>query len=151
MKKQIKKQQSGRSMIEMVGVLAVMGLITAGAFVLISSASSSQKRNRATDDIMEIAAGVRSVYAEHDNFGSGIDANILAAINKSATGPYAGSTYSVAMSTSSNTQFVVTLSNVPAKDCNGLKIRGFKDATTTCSASASATSGTGNVTVTFDK
>ena len=151
MKKQTKKQQSGRSMIEMVGVLAVMGLITAGAFVLISSASSSQKRNRATDDIMEIAAGVRSVYAEHDNFGSGIDANILAAINKGNTGPYSGSTYSVAMSTSSNTQFVVTLSKVPAKDCNALKIRGFKDATTTCSASATTTSGTGDVTVTFDK
>jgi len=149
MKKQTKKQQSGRSMIEMVGVLAVMGLITAGAFVLISSASSSQKRNRATDDIMEIAAGVRSVYAEHDNFGTAIDSNILAAINKGTTGPYSGSAYSVAIG-SVNTQFVVTLTNVPAKDCNGLKIRGFKDATTTCSVAANSNSA-GTVTVTFDK
>jgi type II secretory pathway pseudopilin PulG len=150
MKKTNKKQQSGRSMIEMVGVLAVMGLITAGAFVLISSASSSSKRNRAVDDIMEIAAGVRSVYAEHDDFSGGIDGKILTAINKSDKGPYSGSTYSVAANTDT-TKFDVKLTNVPAKDCNGLKIRGFKDATTACSVAATATTGTGTVTVTFDK
>ena len=150
MKKQIKKQHSGRSMIEMVGVLAVMGLITAGAFVLISSASASSKRNRATDDIMEIAAGVRSVYVEHNDFSGGIDKDILNAINKSNKGPYSDSVYAVAVNANSTTKFDVTLSNVPAKDCNGLKIRGFKDATTTCSVAADSTK-LGTLTVTFDK
>ena len=59
MKKQNKKHESGRSMIEMVGVLAVMGLITAAAFVLITSAMRSQKLSRADDDISALAAGVR--------------------------------------------------------------------------------------------
>ena len=57
-----KKHESGRSMIEMVGVLAVMGLITAGAFVLITSAMRSQKLSRADDDIAALAAGVRLLY-----------------------------------------------------------------------------------------
>ena len=56
MKKQSKKPESGRSMIEMVGVLAVMGLISAGAFVLLRSGMSSQKRNRIQDEIGNIAS-----------------------------------------------------------------------------------------------
>ena len=56
-----KKYESGRSMVEMVGVLAVMGLITAGAFVLMRSGMATQKRNRAVDDVATIVAGMQSV------------------------------------------------------------------------------------------
>ena len=38
------RQESGRSMIEMVGVLAIMGMLTAGAFVLISLGINRQKQ-----------------------------------------------------------------------------------------------------------
>ena len=61
MKKQNKKHESGRSMVEMVGVLAVMGLITAAAFVLIRSGMASQRRNRAIDDVSTIVAGMQNV------------------------------------------------------------------------------------------
>ena len=72
MKKQTKKQQSGRSMIEMVGVLAVMGLITAAAFVLINSALSSQRLSRVDDDVSGIVNGVRLLYNAAPDF-TGID------------------------------------------------------------------------------
>ena len=68
MKKQNKKHESGRSMIEMVGVLAVMGLITAAAFVLITSAMRSQKLSRADDDIAALGAGVRLLYNNSEDF-----------------------------------------------------------------------------------
>ena len=129
MKKQVKKTkkaQSGRSMIEMIGVLAVMALITAGAFVLISSANSSQKRNRAIDDIMEITAGVRSLYAERDTLPEINSDIVLAAIGKSETGPYSGSKYVVR--TDSATQFSVILVKMPEKDCQALEIKNWKDA-----------------------
>lgn len=62
-KKANKKHETGRSMIEMVGVLAIMGLVTAAAFVLITSAMRSQKISRADDDISALVAGVRLLYA----------------------------------------------------------------------------------------
>lgn len=145
MKKQIKKQQSGRSMIEMVGVLAVMGLITAGAFVLISSANSSQKRNRAIDDFMEIAAGVRSLYAEHDTFPAATvmtNTTVMTALGKSTQGPYSGSTYEVARA--SDTTFTVKLTGMPANDCSALAIKQWRDAT-------SPTCNNGTFSVTFNK
>ena len=59
--KTTKRTQSGRSMIEMVGVLAVMGLITAGAFVLISTGMQSQKRSRVADEVSAIVTEMQSV------------------------------------------------------------------------------------------
>jgi len=67
-KKVAKKHESGRSMIEMVGVLAIMGLITAAAFVLITSALRSQRLVRIDDDVSAIAAGVRLLYANQPSF-----------------------------------------------------------------------------------
>ena len=100
-KKVNKKHESGRSMIEMVGVLAVMGLITAGAFVLITSAMRSQKISRADDDVSAIAAGVRLLYNASTDF-SGINAandsgkSTLQVIGyDKVTPPYGAGTYSL--------------------------------------------------------
>ena len=62
--KNTKKQESGRSMVEMVGVLAIMGLITAAAFVLLSSGYKSQKRSQAADEIDVIVSNVRAMAAQ---------------------------------------------------------------------------------------
>ena len=40
------RQESGRSMIEMLGVLAIMGVITVGAISMISYAMRMQKQSR---------------------------------------------------------------------------------------------------------
>ena len=68
--KKTRKNESGRSMIEIVGVLAVTGLLTAGAFVLITSGMSSQKRRRATDEANTIAQAVRALAADGEDFGN---------------------------------------------------------------------------------
>ncbi len=64
------QSEAGRSMIEMVGVLAITGLLTAGAFVLIQSGMSSQKRKRATDEVNMLAQSVRALTAEGENFNN---------------------------------------------------------------------------------
>lgn len=88
-----KKHESGRSMIEMVGVLAVMGLITAAAFVLITSALRSQRMSRIDDDLSAIASGIRLLYANQNNFDA-LDGNTNAALNligyDNVTSPYGG-------------------------------------------------------------
>ena len=43
------KQESGRSMIEMLGVLAIMGVITVGAIEMIQLAMNTQKRRSVTN------------------------------------------------------------------------------------------------------
>lgn len=96
-----KKHESGRSMIEMVGVLAVMGLITAAAFVLITSAMRSQKISRADDDVAAIAAGVRLLYntspdfAGLDNDASG-EGTLEVLGYKNVTPPYGSGSYKIA-------------------------------------------------------
>jgi len=137
-----KKHESGRSMIEMVGVLAVMGLITAGAFVLITSAMRSQKLSRADDDISALAAGVRLLYnnsAATTGFagvGSGTEADnaTLVALGfdnvKPAYGP--GSKYIIkeegCTAASGNTpkkceKFSISFDSGDADTCASLKAR----------------------------
>jgi len=85
-----KKTESGRSMIEMVGVLAVMGLITATAFILISSAMNNQRMSRANDDVSAIVSGVRTMYATSPDF-SNLDVNALELLGYSdVKSPYGG-------------------------------------------------------------
>ena len=62
------RQESGRSMIEMVGVLAIMGMLTATAFALISLGINRQKQARVTDDVVTIVSGVRSLLVDYDDF-----------------------------------------------------------------------------------
>ena len=88
-------------MVEMVGVLAVMGLITAGAFVLITGSMASQKRSRMSDDVANIAQNVRGLFVEADDF-SGLPTStsqgtsLLNAMHISSKTPFGGNTtYSV--------------------------------------------------------
>ena len=61
-------QESGRSMIEMLGVLAIMGVITVGAVTMISAAMRSQKRTVLQDEVAQIVTGVRTILGEYDDF-----------------------------------------------------------------------------------
>jgi len=145
MKKQNKKHESGRSMIEMVGVLAVMGLITAAAFVLITSAMRSQKLSRADDDISALAAGVRLLYNNSADAGgfkgivTATSANTLKVLGFDKVKPAYGtdSTYEIAAVKS-----VASGTNVPTNcqstdsDCPYFSISFNADTATTCSGLA---------------
>ena len=164
-KKQTKKQESGRSMIEMVGVLAVMGLITAGAFVLITSAMSSQKVSRVDDDVSAIVAGTRLLYNGQTNFQNLTDAALeTLGFGSSVKNPWGG-TYGVAASkctsdsTDSNECFTVSIKGFTSQStCNGLMKRawagggtaGGSTGTTVC-ASVSGNPTTYTATITYGK
>ena len=148
MKKQTKKQQSGRSMIEMVGVLAVMGLITAAAFILINSAMSSQRLSRVDDDVSGIVNGVRLLYNGSADFSgvengtpAGNDTLILLGFGKAGTGneyqnPYGGN-YVLASQNGATRTFTVTITKLGEKTCTVLKNRKWPAggvASATCAA-----------------
>lgn len=63
--------ETGRSMIEMMGVLAVIGVLSVGGFSMISKVSNSQKTSAIMDEISAIAGKTRSVVREYDDGDTG--------------------------------------------------------------------------------
>lgn len=125
MKKILKNCESGRSMVEIVGVLAVMGLITAGAFVLIRGGSAAQKRSRAMDDVAVIAENIRGLYAESDDFKDLTDnvakgTALIDALYLNTTTPFGGKTRYTVVRTDDAQGFIVKLIGLEREDCNGL-------------------------------
>lgn len=57
--------QSGRSMIEMLGVLAVIGVLTVGGFSLISKVTTAHKSNVTIDEIGTLANKARMIFHEY--------------------------------------------------------------------------------------
>jgi len=138
-----KKHESGRSMVEMVGVLAVMGLITAGAFVLLRGGMSSQKRNRVQDEIGNIASIVRTSSASLADFSnlpkSDVckkgDPTFLANLDVQTATPFGGDTVYVVCQGEKN-NFVVQIVNIDAKDCEALAQLGWAEGVAACDAKA---------------
>ncbi len=55
--------QSGRTMLEMLGVLAIMGIITYGAIAGINYGMSSYKINQTYSEVQDIIQGVEDLYS----------------------------------------------------------------------------------------
>ena len=141
-----KKQESGRSMVEMVGVLAIMGLITAGAFVLLGSRYRSQKRSRATDEIDLIASNVRAMGAQAENNSTKFDKlpagdtdngqkkgiALATALLDSADGatPFGGS-YG-AYQIDRGAKFAIKMIGIDASECEAMAGRQYKYGTPAC-------------------
>ena len=140
----IASNDSGRSMVEIVGVLAVMGLITAGAFVLITSSMASQKRNRAADDFANIVQNIRGLFAEADNVSNlptsvSEGTSLLNALHISSKTPFGGNTtYSVVKGTEEHNggsytfqaddYFIIKLTGLDDEDCWALVARSWGQA-----------------------
>ena len=137
------KQESGRSMIEMIGVLAIMGIITAGAFVLISTALNTQKRSRVTDDVTAIVSGVRNLLGEYDDFSNIDNSTIFGAISMSNKNPYGG-TYELAVNTNNTRQFIVRINGLSKTDCEGLVTKAWVDSVGYNSSDHKESGATGN-------
>lgn len=154
--------ESGRSMVELVGVLSITGLITAGAFVLIRSGMASQKRSRTADEVATIVAGTRALSAEKEDFsnlpaaptsytltgGPAKLAGALLGANAGVATPLSSSSfYAVHQASGDSAKFSVVLSGIPTNDCTTLASRGWDSAT---SVSCPATPGT-RLTITYGK
>jgi len=133
------KHESGRSMIEMVGVLAIMGLLTVGAFVLIKSSLVSQKISRVSDEIDMLVSNVRTMTARNDTFSglpTAVDKgkNLAKLLLKSEGVSAFGGNYYVMYKTSAGTNnkckkvLVVGIDNMTNEtDCKVLAKRSYAD------------------------
>ena len=60
--------QSGRSMIEMLGVLAIVGVLSVGGIAGYSKAMMKFKINKTVDEISHIVANIRTLYAQQTSY-----------------------------------------------------------------------------------
>lgn len=133
--KKYNKSESGRSMVEMIGVLSVMGLITAGAFALISYGMASHRISRANDDVANIAENVRALFAESANYNNLpstylAGTTLLDAMSLTTTTPFGSSTtYSVIQDSENSKGFVVVLNGLNANMCSVLANRAWVGST----------------------
>ena len=68
MKKVLNSEQSGRSMVEMLGVLAIVGVLSVGGIAGYSQAMSKFKVTKAMDQVQTIITNIRTLYASQRTY-----------------------------------------------------------------------------------
>ena len=64
----IKSEQSGRSMVEMLGVLAIIGVLSVGGIAGYSKAMAKFKLSKAMDQVSTIVTNLRTLYSSQPNY-----------------------------------------------------------------------------------
>ncbi len=119
-------QESGRSMIEMLGVLAIMGVITVGAIGMISTAMRTQKLTSVNDQVVQMVTMVRNIHGEYDDFSNMNGTTIFGAIGMNNQNPYGG-TYTLSVNPSNPRQFIVGINGLGQSECESLLAKAWSD------------------------
>ena len=64
----MKNNQSGRSMVEMLGVLAIIGVLSAGGLAGYSKAMFKHKLNSSMDQLTMLVTNIRTMYGTQENY-----------------------------------------------------------------------------------
>ena len=67
-----KKLEAGRSMIEMLGVLAIIGVLSVGGIAGYSKAMNKLKTNKISDNVSMLVANIKTLYAQQNTY-DGLD------------------------------------------------------------------------------
>ena len=127
----MKNNQNGRSMVEMLGVLAIIGVLSAGGLAGYSKAMFKHKLNNTMDQITMLVTNIRTMYGTQDSYadiGTTIDklGIIPAAMGSKASklvNPFKGTVSiapSDAASNGDNRAFTVTYAGLPTEACIAL-------------------------------
>lgn len=132
----MKFNEQGRSMIEMLGVLAIVGVLSVGGIAGYSKAMAKFNTNKAIDQVNMIATNIRTMFASQRSYAGlddsvAIKAGLIPAelfvpaatytSGSAITNPFGGNisvgavTYSVA-----NDAFAISMDDVPESACVAL-------------------------------
>ena len=64
----LKTNESGRSMIEMLGVLAIIGVLSVGGIAGYSKAMNKFKTNKVADNVSMLVANIKTMYAQQKTY-----------------------------------------------------------------------------------
>jgi len=126
-------EQSGRSMIEMLGVLAIIGVLSVGGIAGYSKAMAKYKQNKLGDQISMLVTNIRTLYGNSQNYTGLTSSNAInmGAVDRemqvtpgTATAGIKNvynSTESVFISTdATGNSFFVTVTKLPSTACTYL-------------------------------
>lgn len=111
------KSESGRSLIEMLGVLAIGGILTAAAYGTYNMLRTNQIRNLALSEIEQIARNTKILLETRGDYtGVSVDYLVKAGALLDETAPIGGSDWSVTAGLDGKT-FAINLTNLTNGDC----------------------------------
>ena len=122
----IRQNDSGRSIVEMLGVLAVMGVITVMGIQGYSQAISKINKNKTVESITRIAQEVRGLFASRQSYNSNdmssevydIGGSLLEPMGVNITSPYGGKFVVKSVGAKGqNSGFYISVDNIPRSDC----------------------------------
>ena len=140
----MRNNENGRSMVEMLGVLAIIGVLSAGGLAGYSKAMFKHKLNSTMEQITMVVTNIRTMYGSQGNYDGLSNANAvsLGAIptimgtGAALTSPFKGDVY-IQMATTNSaailedndtshaTAFLVTYENLPKEACIALATADF--------------------------
>jgi Tfp pilus assembly protein PilE len=94
--------ESGRSMVEMLGVLAIIGVLSVGGIAGYSKAMNKYKINKTTDQVSMLVANIRTLFSTQGNYGGltnaqaisfGVVPNDMYDSNNNITNAFNGAVY----------------------------------------------------------
>lgn len=111
------KSESGRSLIEVVGVLAIGIAMTAGVIAMYNTVRSNQIRVVAATNLQNIAADTKTLLGMHETYdGLSIDYLIKAGALKSDKAPLGDENWSITPSIDGQT-FSINLNGLTNSEC----------------------------------
>ncbi|MBP5615482.1 MAG: hypothetical protein J6X42_02905 [Alphaproteobacteria bacterium] len=140
----MKNNENGRSMVEMLGVLAIIGVLSAGGLAGYSKAMFKHKLNSTMEQITMLVTNIRTMYGTQGNYdglsnSTAVNLGAVPAImgtGDTLTSPFKGEVH-IKMSTTDGTTilantnsehataFVVTYGNLPKEACIALATADF--------------------------
>ena len=142
--KNIHTQESGRSMIEMLGVLAIIGVLSVGGIAGYSQAMNKFKVSKTTDQIQTLVTNIRTLTASQKNYALVGNATILQKMgaltdemcsdtnctNSKLLNPYGGKIVLGTLDTTTGAKkaFYVSYQDLPASACVSLATQSWGDA-----------------------
>lgn len=127
----IETDESGRSLIEMLGTIAIITMITVGGMTGAGYAMQSWRANTAADDIEQAVLGVQDLYSWQKDY-TGLSMSKICqndvlsrdCVNYKWKNPFGGDMYVEPVNGGEN--FTITLTEVPAASCRNLLSRSWE-------------------------
>ena len=119
--------QYGRSMIEMLGVLAIVGVLSVGGIAGYSKAMTKFKINKTIDEVSHIVANIRTLYSQQTTYAglwsSYQDDDLIKTIIPDSINPngmYNAFNGTVGIHSSNHETFAIRYTNLPKEACVAL-------------------------------
>ena len=110
--------ESGRSLIELLGVLAIGGVMTAGALALFSTLRNEQRRAFASATLEQIAQDTKLLMQSRGTYaGLSVDYLIKAGALGGDAAPIGGADWNVGPYGIDDAAFAITLNNLTQGEC----------------------------------